>query len=135
MILHRFLIILFLSLLISWICCCQKKIIEPTGKVSAAQIFIDYDRNASAADSFYIGKTFILSGKVSHYAELHGEVGIYLKSEGLKSDWIMLCVIDKKDASDIYSRLREEKELTFIGTINRKSDGSFINLTNCRFAD
>lgn len=127
-------LILALTLIIGLPGCNLAKRSELEIAVSVSQLIADYEENELAADKKYAGRTLILSGQTSHYAQLHGVIGVYLKSPNSASKWQIICFIDSTSNPNAYSRLGEEKDVTFIGTGESQINKFSIYINDCQFA-
>lgn len=124
-----------LTLLICLSGCSPAKTILPPIKMSVAQVIADYEENESAADNLYEGRELIISGNVSHFSQIRDTIGVNLETENPKSQWSVMCVINKSDESDAYSQLKTVRAAIFTGTVKRVADKKFIHLINCRLTE
>ncbi len=69
-------------------------------KVSAIDLFNEYNTNESSADKKYLGKTIEVYGKISNIDKENASAKIYLDTEDLMSS--VMCEMDEKaDISDL----------------------------------
>lgn len=112
--------------------CKQLRSSSPPIELTARQLLSDYNENALSADEKYSGKTLIVTGNISHFAQLQNTVGVYLKDNNAANQWFIICFIDKSSQPDIYSKLKEGETGTFIGMLERDKDGKIIFLSDCK---
>jgi len=104
---------------------------KPPIEISASQLKADYKENPSIADEKYEGRTLIVTGNISHDAEIRGKIYVYLERSSAANEWLILCSIDKSSHPDTYSKLKQKQNVTFIGRSERDTDSDLIWLTNC----
>lgn len=104
---------------------------SPSIEVTATQLISDYNKNSLSSDQKYNGKHLIITGVVSHYAQINGVTGVYLKDNST-NDWSVVCLIENSSQPEAYSKLNQGERETFVGIGERKKDENLFFLTNCK---
>lgn len=126
---HILIIFAFFS---SSVACGFSSQISPPIEVTAKQVIEDYNENLLTSDEKYGGKKLLITGTISHYGQINGIVGVYLKGD-LKNESTVICLIDKTSQPDIYNKLKQGVNGTFEGIGEPKKDEKSIFIKNCMF--
>lgn len=122
-----------LTLLFCFSSCSSAK--TPTIEISVAQLIADYEKNEPAAGNLYEGKRLNISGEVTNIATIRDTIGVSLKIDDSRSHWSVICLINKSDEQNTYSKSKIGIVATFVGTVRRVEDKKFVQLTNCQFSE
>lgn len=124
-------ILIIFTFFVGLISCDSTNQTSPSIEIKATHLISDYDKNPLLSDEKYEGKNLIVTGVVSHYAQLNGVIGVYLKDDLIK-DWSVVCLIDTSSQPEAYSKLNQGESKTFLGISERKKDEHLVFLTNCK---
>lgn len=110
---------------------CGVKNYEAPIEISASELVKDYGEDTAESERKFAGQVLLISGNISHYAELNGIIGVYLEKINSGNNWQILCLIDKSSHPDSYSKIRQKRNLVFAGRSKTEIKNNFIWLENC----